>query len=186
MVWWILSFSGRIWELQPTVPSSRFERCTRMVSGRGEGEDHKDVTPRCPTRLLVMSTALRSPLWRGIASTRNTLLLARFQAVQRCYPLGSLSTALVVSMADPAKSRMRRATPFLSSRSTMPRRSCVERASRSSRVMTNVSPSRAKEIAASSCSRFPPTRPVPRRFVHSRRRSGHRAGDGAGLLFDRA
>src|SRR5215208_2860255 len=32
--------------------SSRFERCTRMVSGRGEGEDHKGLTLRCHTRLL--------------------------------------------------------------------------------------------------------------------------------------
>ena len=32
--------------------SSRFERCARMVSGRGEREDHKELTLRCPTRLL--------------------------------------------------------------------------------------------------------------------------------------
>jgi hypothetical protein len=67
----------------------------------------------------------------------------------------SLSTAFVVSTDDPAKSRMRSATPFLSRRSTILRRSWVDRARRSSRVTTKVSPSRANPIAASSCSRFP-------------------------------
>lgn len=54
-----------------------------------------------------------------------------------------------VSTSPPPKSRTLRPTPFCSSPETMQRRSAVDRASRSSRVTTSVSPSRTKSSAAS-------------------------------------
>ena len=63
-------------------------------------------------------------------------------------PVGDL-----VSTSLPPKSRMRKATRLPSSIATMPSRSAVDRARRSSRVTTSVSPSRTQSSAASSWSR---------------------------------